>query len=76
MHYINFNHLSLHVLSKRYREEWEMSLGLDHPQRWENPYLRLLAGEMTYVGGDRMNPGIRIFPLPSSNGLLGGRMSV
>ena len=27
------------------------------------------------VGGDPMNPGIRIPPLPSANGLLGGRMS-
>ena len=27
------------------------------------------------VGGDRMNPGIRILPLPSANGLLGGQMS-
>ena len=27
------------------------------------------------VGGDRMDPGIRILFLPSANGLLGGRMS-
>jgi hypothetical protein len=26
------------------------------------------------VGGDQMNPGIRIFPLPSANGLLGGQV--
>ena len=26
------------------------------------------------VGGDRMNPGIRILPIRSVNGLLGGRM--
>ena len=27
------------------------------------------------VGGDRMNPGIRILPLYSPNDLLGGQMS-
>ena len=27
------------------------------------------------IGGDRMNPGIRILPLPSANGLFGGWMS-
>ena len=27
------------------------------------------------VGEDRMNPGIRILPLPTANGLPGGRMS-
>jgi hypothetical protein len=27
------------------------------------------------VGGNRMNSGIRILPLPSANGLLAGRMS-
>jgi hypothetical protein len=27
------------------------------------------------VEGDRMNPGIRILPLPSANDLPGGRMS-
>jgi hypothetical protein len=27
------------------------------------------------VGGDRINPGIKILPVPSANGLLGGQMS-
>ena len=27
------------------------------------------------IGGDRMNPGIRILPLPSGNGLFGGWIS-
>ena len=31
--------------------------------------------QTTNVGGDRMNPGIRILPLPSANDLLRGRMS-
>jgi hypothetical protein len=30
---------------------------------------------MANIGGNQMNPGIRIPPLPSANGLLGGRMS-
>ena len=37
-------------------------------REWENSYT-------ANVVGDRMNPGIRILPLPSVNGLLGGRMS-
>jgi len=28
-----------------------------------------------YIGEDRMNPWKRILPLPSANGLFGGRMS-
>ena len=31
--------------------------------------------KMANLEGDRMNPGIRIFPLPSANGLFGGQMS-
>jgi hypothetical protein len=27
------------------------------------------------IGGERMNPGIRILPLPSANGLPGGQMN-
>jgi len=51
------------------------------PQWRENLYLHLLAGEsgrtsqMANIGGDQMNPEIKILPLPSVNGLFGGRMS-
>jgi hypothetical protein len=42
-------------------------------------YVHLLAGESglrrRQLGGGRMNPGIRIVPLSSTNGFLGGRMS-
>jgi hypothetical protein len=31
---------------------------------------------MANVGEDRMNPGIRILPLPSANGLPGGQISM
>ena len=49
-----------------------ISIG-SHPQWWENPYLHLLSRKNGQaVGGDRMNPGIRILLLPSVNVLLGG----
>ena len=30
---------------------------------------------MDNIRGDQMNPGIRVFPLPSAKSLLGGQMS-
>jgi len=31
--------------------------------------------QTTNIGDDRRSPGIKILPLPSANGFLGGRMS-
>ena len=33
------------------------------------------TSQMAKVGGERINPGIRILPLPRANGLPGGQMS-
>ena len=33
------------------------------------------TSETANVGGNRMNPGVGILPLPSANGYLGWRMS-
>ena len=50
-----------------------MPLGLIHGEG--KPLPGPPSGREWATGGDRMNPGIRILPLPSSNGLLGGRMN-
>ena len=71
----------IQCLSKSTREVWEISSGFILSEG-KIPSLHLLVGEREWatsqtanIGGDRMNLGIRIFPLPNSNGLLGGRMS-
>ena len=51
-----------------------------HLQCRKNTFLHFLTGDCgqrhkNKVGEDRTNPGKRIFPLPSANDFLEGRMS-
>ena len=50
-------------------ERYEKSLRLSSSVK-ENPYIHFLTGETANVGGDRMNPGIKILLVPSATDLL------
>ena len=71
--------LRLHLLLK-VPERYEKCLRVSFPAQGKSlstlPSGRQQATRQTAnVGGNRVNPSIRILPLPSTNGLLCGRMS-
>ena len=68
--------MTLFIMKKKWEELIEKKSGINNRMVLLNRVIVLVRISKTgNLRKDRMNPGVRILPLPSDNGLLGGRVT-